>query len=76
MTLKVAEHMRDKGQYDTAALLFADALPRITAESGLTRGRHGEIEIFVPREFADQVRRPETTAVEAGERNEIQSARV
>lgn len=39
-------------------------------------GRHGEIEIFVPREFADRVRRPETTAQEAGERNEIQSARV
>jgi len=39
-------------------------------------GRHGEIEIFVPREFADQVRRPEAKALETGERNEIQSARV
>lgn len=39
-------------------------------------GRHGEIEIFVPREFADQVRRPEASTVDTGDRNEIQSARV
>src|SRR5690606_8058397 len=39
-------------------------------------GRHGQSNMFVPREFADKVRRPETAAVEAVERNEIQSARV
>lgn len=37
-------------------------------------GRHGEIEAFVPREFASQSRR--TSTMEAGERDAVQSARV